>query len=331
MTRPPEPGARLCSISMRLRWHDASLCVASLLAMAACLVSLAFVDVDGADAAPRVRANPGATTSSVYSEAARVARYWTPARMRSTPPLDGAGAGDGGILANASFVGVPDSSILPYAVNGRLFIRRSGERGFCSATAINSPTRRLVLTAGHCVNSGPVGRHGGSVWSKYLQFVPAYDNGLAPFGAFVARRDTIYAPQPWFKGGNPNFDFGALLTLPNANGENVADAVGGGATIVTDQDRRQQFQTFGYPGSSTRMKTCESPYTGDDTFTYSLAGPPTMAIRCHWIPGASGGGWLISGGTAINGLTSYGLRNDKVHTYSPYFGSGNVGALVAGL
>ena len=41
---------------------------------------------------------------------------------------------------------------------------------------------------------------------------------------------------------------GAFLTLPNAEGVNVADAVGGGATIVTDLTRHQHFQTFGYPG-----------------------------------------------------------------------------------
>ncbi len=264
-------------------------------------------------------------------EAARVARFWTPERMRAAAPLEGAGATPPDALATASFAGVPDATVPPYAVNGRLFILQAGQQGYCSATAINSPTRQLVLTAGHCVNTGPEGPRGGNIWSNYLEFVPAYDDGLAPFGAFVARRNAIFAPKPWLKRGNPNFDVGAFLTRPNANGENVADAVGGGVSIVTDQDRHQQYQTFGYPGSTTRLRTCSSPYTGDDAITYALAGPPTMAIRCHWVPGASGGGWLIAEGTAIDGLTSYGLRNDKVHTYSPYFGSGNVGALVAGL
>ena len=93
---------------------------------------------------------------------------------------------------------------------------------------------------------------------------------------------------------------------PNAEGVNVADAVGGGAAIATDLSRRQDFQTFGYPGKSRSMQGCESPYVGDDSLTYRIPGPPTIAIRCHWAPGASGGGWLIEGGTAIDGLTSYG-------------------------
>jgi V8-like Glu-specific endopeptidase len=302
----------------------------SLLTTLACLAAASALCAGGAAAAPRVRDDAGATAGGVAAETARVARYWTPARMRDAAPLDGSAAKPAA-SATASFVGVPDTTVPPYAVNGRLFIRQGKNSGYCSGTAIDSASRELVLTAGHCVNSGPEGRRGGSTWSSYLEFVPGYSDGLAPFGAFIARRNAIYAPKPWLKRANPNFDVGAFLTMPNANGENVADAVGGGATIVTDQDRHQQFQTFGYPGASTRMRTCDSPYTGDDSVTYAFAGPPTMAIRCHWAPGASGGGWLISEGTAIDGLTSYGLQGDKVHTYSPYFGSGNVGALVAGL
>jgi V8-like Glu-specific endopeptidase len=304
-----------------------------LLASVACLLSAHTGTIGTAGAAVRVRGGGGAAASSALREAERVLRYWTPARMRNAPPLDAPGAVGGEAIADASFAVVPDTTATspPYSANGRLFVRQGGRSGYCSATAINSPTRQLVLTAGHCVNSGPLYLHGRSVWSSYLEFVPAYSGGIAPFGAFVAPRNAIFAPKPWIKGGNSNFDVGVFLAMPNANGQNVADAVGGGATIVVDQDRHQTFQTFGYPGATRRLNTCTSPYTGDDRITYSLAGPPTMAIRCHWIPGASGGGWLIAGGTEIDGLTSYGLRNDKVHTFSPYFGSGNVGALVAGL
>ena len=46
-----------------------------------------------------------------------------------------------------------------------------------------------------------------------------------------------------------------------------------------------------------------------------------MKIRCHWLPGASGGGWLIENGTMVNGLTSYGRYRDLVHTFGPYFSS----------
>lgn len=293
----------------------------------ACLALAALAAPSGA--AGSIRLHPA--RSAAPGEVERVLRYWTPARMRSAKPLDGSRRSPSEPFAQASFAPVATPTTAPFTVNGRLFVRQGRAKGFCSATAIDSPTRRLVLTAAHCVNSGPRSLRGQSVWSQFVEFVPAYTNGAAPFGAFVARRNAVFAPKQWVRFGNPNFDVGAILTEPNAEGTNVADAVGGGATIVTDASRRQDFQTFGYPGKSTVMQGCESPYVGDDSVTYRIPGPPTIAIRCHWAPGASGGGWLIESGTQINGVTSYGKRRDKVHTFGPYFSKRNVGNLVAGL
>jgi hypothetical protein len=295
------------------------------LAALACSAGAAFAGAAGA--AVPARLHPALPAGR--GEAARVARYWTAARMRSTPPLDaprGVAA-----LARASFAPVTEPTVPPNTVNGRLFVRQGNQLGFCSATAINSPSRRLVLTAGHCVNSGPSERPGDGVWSSLLEFVPAYSGGTAPFGAFVAHRKDVFAPRQWVRLGNPDFDLGAVLVTPNAEGVNVADAVGGGAAIALDRSRKQEFKTFGYPGETRWMQSCESPYVGDDALTYQIPGPPTIAIRCHWAPGASGGGWLIEGGTAIDGLTTYGKPHDRQHTFGPYFGSGNVGRLVAGL
>jgi hypothetical protein len=299
-------------------------------------VSAAFAAAPaGALATPHPRSGVAAR------QATRVARYWTPARMRAARPLDLVVGRDGSSrlrvgapgepAATASFVGVKTPEAPPYSVEGRVFIRRGKLEGFCSGTAIDSPTRQLVLTAGHCVNSG---REGGrpSVYSSYLEFVPAYTGGVAPFGTFVARRNTIRAPQQWVGRGNPDFDVGAFLTRPNSAGVNLADAVGGGATIVTDLSRHQTFQTFGYPGTSKYMKGCTSPYLGDDLLSDPLPGPPTMAIRCRWAPGASGGGWLIAGGTEIDGINTYlHLGDSSGRTYGPYFSAGNVGKLVKGL
>jgi V8-like Glu-specific endopeptidase len=293
----------------------------------ACLLALA----PAAGAAPRMHAPPeaGARISSAGAEAARIRAYWTPARMRSTPPLLASGRSEP--LALASFAPVADATVAPYAVEGRIFIRQGRNRGYCSGTAINSASRRLVLTAGHCANTGPRGRGGSSAWSRYLEFVPAYTDGTAPFGTFVARRPEIYAPKPWVTEGNPNFDIGVALTKPESSGVEVADAVGGGAAIALDRPRKQRFQTFGYPGKARMLQRCDSPATGEDKLTRQIPGPPTVSIRCHWLPGASGGGWLVEDGTMVGGLTSYGRDRDAVHTYGPYFSSENIGALVAGL
>jgi hypothetical protein len=309
---------------MRAGQHSARLrsagAIAALALLAAALLALAGV----AHASPRL--HPTAQPSR--GEAAKVAEYWTPARMRAARPLDAPrGAG---LLAGASFAPVAEPTSPPYAVNGRLFVKQGRAKGFCSATAIDSASRRLVLTAAHCLNSGPRSRRGNSVWSRYVEFVPAFSGGVAPFGAFVARRNAVFALRQWVRFGNPNFDVGAILTAPNAEGANVADAVGGVA-IALDRSRRQQFQTFGYPGNARFMQGCESPYVGDDSRTYRIPGPPTIAIRCRWAPGASGGGWLVDEGTAIDGLTSYGKPKDRVHTFGPYFSRRNVGRLVKGM
>jgi V8-like Glu-specific endopeptidase len=317
---------RPCSQSARSR-------LASSLAALACLAMLTALAPAEVGASARLNPPSAGTSASIArGEAARVASYWTPARMRSTPPLDGgAGGAKSESTASVSFATVLDATLPPYSVNGRIFLRQGDARGYCSGTAIDSPTRQLVLTAAHCLNSGPLEHSPRTIWSRTLLFVPAYRNGVAPFGVFVARRSAIFAPKAFVKTGNPDYDVGAFLTLPNAAGQNVADAVGGGVAIVIDRPRDQQFQTFGYPATQRTLQQCDSPYVGDDVLTYRFAGPPTIAIRCRWTPGASGGGWLVDEGTAINGVTSYGHRGDRRHTFSPYFASGNVGALVAGL
>ncbi len=327
---------------MQRRSHRAHSRVAGLLAALVALLAIVAVSAAGAGAAPPQSTHPGdrsAVSAQERAEAARVARYWTPERMRNARPLDlvvgagkarlrvgAAGAGSG---ASASFLSVPTPNVPPYSFNGRIFIRRGNLAGFCSGTAINSPTRQLVLTAGHCINSGREDSEP-SVWSNYLQFVPAYNGGVAPFGSFVARRKEIRAPQQWTNHGNPDFDMGAFLTLPNSEGVNVADAVGGGATIVTDLTRHQTFQTFGYPGETRYMQKCSSPYIGDDLLSNPFPGPPTLGIRCHWAPGASGGGWLIGDGTQINGVNTYLHLNNRSRTFGPYFSAETVGKLVKG-
>jgi hypothetical protein len=265
-------------------------------------------------------------------------RYWTPARMQSARPLDlvvgRAGSsnlrlGRPAPAASASFLAVATPEAPPYSVNGRIFIRIHGRRGYCSGTAIDSPTRQLVLTAGHCVNAGA--DFHGSLWYRDLLFVPAYTAGKAPFGAFAARRKKIFAAPQWTNHSNSDFDVGAFLTAPNNQGVNVADAVGGGAAIALDLPRNQRFESFGYPGNVRRMQGCNSTYRGDDRASYPFPGPPTLGIGCHWAPGASGGGWLIEGGTQINGLNSYLYLGDRSRTYGPYFSPETVGKLVAGL
>ena len=268
----------------------------------------------------------------------QVERFWTPQRMAAARPLEMSVGPQGradvhlGPLpraARASYSVVATPELPPYAWNGRLFVVQGGEEGSCSATAIDSPSRSLVLTAGHCVNTGPEhGRPG--TWSSYLEFVPGYNLGAAPFGVFVLSGRPRALPG-WTREGNPDFDLGAFLVAPNAEGVGLEDALGGGARIVTDLDHKQRFESFGYPGGTERMRGCVSGYAGQDPATITLPGPPTVGIRCRWAPGASGGGWLIDGGQAIDGITTYLHPDEKTISFGPYFSASTVGRLVAGL
>jgi hypothetical protein len=285
-----------------------------------------------ATARPAAAAWPSSTTPR------QVEAFWTPQRMAAARPLEitvdrgGHAELHRGPLpraARASYSVIPAPEVAPAAWNGRLFVVQDGQEGSCSATAIDSPSRSLVLTAGHCVNTGPErGRPG--IWSSYLEFVPGFNLGAAPYGAFVLSGKPRSLPG-WTREGNPDYDLGAFLVGPNAEGVGLEDALGGGARIVTDLGHKQRFESFGYPGGTERMRGCVSGYAGQDPATITLPGPPTVGIHCRWAPGASGGGWLIEGGGAIDGITTYLRTDERALSFGPYFSATTVGRLVAGL
>jgi V8-like Glu-specific endopeptidase len=267
--------------------------------------------------------------------AAAVARYWTPARMRSARPLDRIVDGAPAVAvpsdtASASFASVPNAAQPPFTAVGRVFLKVGNFDGFCSGTAIDSPTRQLVLTAGHCLYSILPG-HRLPTPARYFDFVPDYSHGQAPFGEFTGRKG--FLPRPWLRSINENYDMAAVLTEPNAAGVNLADAVGGGLPIATDRARDQEYRVLGYPGGPERknMQECDARFSGDDRLTYPLGGPPSLGVACYMGEGASGGPWLIDEGTEVGGITTYGHIKNLNHTFGPYFSSRNVGALVKGL
>src|SRR5690242_5212380 len=115
--------------------------------------------------------------AAAASQRQRTLHYWTPERMESARPfdllLDRGGEptlrlGPSQPSAAASYAGVPAPETPPHSFNGRLFIRVGNQRGYCSGTAIDSPTGQLVLTAGHCVNAGA--ELGGNRWYRDLLF-----------------------------------------------------------------------------------------------------------------------------------------------------------------
>lgn len=73
----------------------------------------------------------------------------------------------------------PTVQSYPYRASGKLYFKIGGETYFCSASLIK---RGLVVTAAHCVV-----RFGGGDDAFYtnFEFIPAYNNGLAPYGVWT--------------------------------------------------------------------------------------------------------------------------------------------------
>jgi V8-like Glu-specific endopeptidase len=191
--------------------------------------------------------------------------------------------------------------------HGKLFGKDRTGAYECSATAVASQNRSVIFTAGHCV------RYNGN-WAKKLVFVPAYDRGQRPFGAWVW--DVIRVPRQWASRENDNYDYATVAMSPQ-NGVRLTDAVGA-AGIAWNQPRDVPFSLFGYPTNfydGQRMTGCVGTgFPGDD----AGRGPPTVGVSCDMGQGSSGGGWLIGGGY-LNSVMSYGLRNRPDLSFGPYF------------
>ena len=218
-----------------------------------------------------------------------------------------------GQAPQASSIGVSDASAVDERMNGRIFGVDPREGPYsCSGTALDTPSRSIVLTAGHCVVEG-------HSWGTHLVFVPAFDHGQRPFGTYAA--DTVHVMLHWRHSENNDFDVAALHVLPNSFG--VLDDVVGARGFAYNRSRHIPLQIFGYPAAAAagqQLRECKSVGLGSDPLTFSLSGPPTLPARCDMAAGSSGGAWVTADGL-IDGVTSYSYSGDRVRLYSPYFGT----------
>lgn len=216
------------------------------------------------------------------------------------------------LRAGASSVRVADVTAEGTRTNGKIVATDPRKGPYtCSGTALNTPSRSIVLTAGHCVTEG------GSV-GRRISFVPAYDHGSRPFGSFVV--EAVYVMPQWRRSGNPGFDVAALRVRPNRLGR-LVDVVGGRG-FATSRSRLAAFQIFGYPAARAggeELRSCRAHGLGTDRLTNRFAGPPAMPASCDMAAGASGGGWLFDG-QYVSGVTSYSYQGRATQLFSPYFG-----------
>src|SRR3954468_9262169 len=253
-------------------------------------------------------------TKEVSQSASSVANHWTPERMRAATPADRTADG---AQAKAAPATVPWSSSevttsytqQPTSTHGKVFFTLGGVDYVCSRTALLSANKSVVWTAGHCVNEGP------GEFATNWEFVPAYKDGSAPLGVYVA--EDLVTSAAWAQSGDMSYDFAAAVVAPSG-GTALTDRVGGRG-ISFNYSRNQTYDAYGYPAAppfnGERLWVCNSTLQRSDNF----ASPATMGIGCDMTGGSSGGGWIV--GNNLYSENSYGYNNQPNVMYGPYLGN----------
>jgi hypothetical protein len=218
--------------------------------------------------------------------------------------------------------------IYPYSTIGKVFfIGSDGQDYTCSAAVVITNTRRAVWTAGHCVHAGP-----GGDWAARWAFVPAYREGIAPLGIWVATE--LWAFTEWVVKGNVRYDQGVAI-MQDLDSWRIGD-VTGTLGIAWNQPRNQHYNSFGYPDEDWRAP--DKPFDGKHLITCQSwtatngspkgRGPQTQGIGCDLTGGSRGGPWVIrfgGDGGFLNSVNSYkpigknGLFSKPEEMYGPYF------------
>ncbi|MFI0786747.1 trypsin-like serine peptidase [Streptomyces lydicus] len=241
-------------------------------------------------------------TEQQAEKAREAQQYWTHERIRAAVPVDappsrttdgpsrpGTGQQRKRSLASEPTREVPDG----IATVGVFLIRNTDgsptPNQFCTASAVASPTKSLVITAGHCLKGDH--RH------QDFAFVPGYRTGAStnkqagetPYGIFPVQKEKVWIDAR-YRADTPDddVDFAFLRTGPNTNGQLLEDVVGRGnelTSVPTAKLARKDVTLVGYPGGQKTPLQC----TNDTTAFQSRF----MEIACDGFrTGVSGGPFL---------------------------------------
>ncbi|MEJ2857624.1 MULTISPECIES: trypsin-like serine peptidase [unclassified Saccharothrix] len=252
--------------------------------------------------------------------------YWTPERMRSAIPLDTLTVSPTAVRANVA-TGAP-TTIQPLAfpnggsawtgggavvkTAGRVFFTYQGRNASCSGNAVTSANKSTVITAGHCVKLD-------GAYHTNVAFVPAYNNGNAPYGTWNARA-TFATPQ-WHASEDINYDIGSIV-VGQVGGQYLTDVVGAQG-IAFNQAKAANMYAFGYPAASPYDGT-KLVYCSGTTFNAFLSNG--IGMTCNMTGGASGGPWFTTfseatGTGTLNSVNSYKINFFPNWMFGPYFGA----------
>jgi hypothetical protein len=248
------------------------------------------------------------------------------------------------VPSNYAAVQIDDTTPPGIRTHGKIFGAIPGFGGFvCSGAVVTAPNESTVWTAAHCIYDTDE-----DLFATNLLFVPAYDVGAKPFGEWAAL--DAFVTDFWItSGGDSRDDVGAMRMEVKQRAKTAAekrkcnrkktkrkrrrckrkkvnepiqDKVGARGIAFNQDETAQTYNAFGYPVNpqprfdGQHLERCTSGLTFYDG---SFPEPRPIGISCDQQGGASGGGWVISGGR-VNGNVSYGYPNVDPNTFfSPYF------------
>jgi hypothetical protein len=203
----------------------------------------------------------------------------------------------------------------PFRAAGKLFFN-IGEGSFVCSASLIAPG--LVVTAGHCVAGWGTG-HFHSNWV----FVPAYSNGLAPYGKWSAQQAAvmssyIFGTDSCSQAGVVcDDDVAVILLRPTSKGDVPGNHTGWfgygwngyGFFHPNESPGQTEITQLGYPCNLDSCALMER--TDSQGFTDPNSTNNTI-IGSEQEGGSSGGPWVINLGQPPSGLQGSDLARDIV-------------------
>jgi V8-like Glu-specific endopeptidase len=200
----------------------------------------------GAETATPDQPARGAASKSEKSQAAVSARPSPTAAETTSASASASASTSSSMTISDPLAGAPFSGVSQV---GTLFGTTSDgslTSHHCTGSVVSSPQGDIVITAAHCVYSG-------SGADTSLAFVPEYDDGAMPYGAWYVSK--VVVPKQWIADRDPDDDY-AFIVVHKSGSSTPIQAVVGADTLAVDQPYSAVTRVIGYPSDTNKPITC---------------------------------------------------------------------------
>jgi V8-like Glu-specific endopeptidase len=198
--------------------------------------------------------------------------YWTKSALLRATPLRG--DENKQLPAPGQSAQAQPADVTPRV--GALFVHEPGGNHFCTASAVSSPARDLLITAAHCINGG---KNGG--YREDIVFIPGYHDGQEPYGVWTVRK--LLVASGWDDASDPALDVG-FVVLNSRDGKNIEDVLGAN-TLGIDSGYQHLVRVTGYPSSDDKPIMCF-------TWTARQSASQLRLACAGFTGGTSGSPWI---------------------------------------